>query len=208
MGPVYQRQSARVAHAAAGGEDPVPIDEQALVIEPAFAPVHAANGNLDPPFAQRLIQVVERHDGEFHLDVRCLFPQGRQRHRDVAGGVGDDVLDHANGQGSRQHAADRVDLGANAFQRLQRVARQFQRNLARLGQLETGRPAVAQPHAQRFLDLAHMPADGRLGHVQLLFRRGEAVGLRHGAEDAQRAQVAFGELGTGQDRFFLKGIGF
>ncbi|MNV89430.1 hypothetical protein D3C71_1837210 [compost metagenome] len=118
------------------------------------------------------------------------------------------MFHHADGQRARQHAAHRVDFGPDARQRFQRVAGQFQRHLSRLGQFEARRPPVAQAHAQGFLDLAHMAADRSLGHVQLLFRRGEAVGLGNGAEDAQGAQVALGELRTGHGRSILKGIEF
>jgi hypothetical protein len=59
-----------------------------------------------------------------------------------------------------------IDLGADALQRTQGGRGQLERHLALGREPETGRSTLAQAHAQAFLHLAHMAADGGLGHQQ------------------------------------------
>lgn len=193
---IHQGQAAGPVDVVARRVDALPFVKQTQIIEAAIVLVHAANRDLHPPFAQRQRQLGEGHDRQFDPHARRLLAQRGKRlgHAEVL--VLHDLLGHADGQRPRQHAAHGVDFRPDALQRLQRVAGQIQRDPARRGQLESRRAALAQAHAQVILDLADMATDGGLGHVELLLRGGESIGLGHGTKNPQGAQMALGEFGA------------
>ncbi|MNE48429.1 hypothetical protein D3C80_1428900 [compost metagenome] len=54
---------------------------------------------------------------------------------------------------------------------------------------KAGPAALAQAHAQSFLQVAHVQADGRAGDAQHTFRTGEAAAFGYGLEHAQQPQI-------------------
>ncbi|MNV74239.1 hypothetical protein D3C71_1674430 [compost metagenome] len=156
-------------------------DQPGVLLGPAYAQrdVDALRGQVDMGIGQHQVQRHARMRPQKARDVRphAQPPEGhRHRHAQRPHGLGARV---------RHAAIGLIEIGQQPRNLLQ-VGR------ARIGQHHLARGAREQRHAQRCLEAVDQPRDRRGGDTAALGGLGEATGLRHIHESAQRLELVHG----------------
>jgi hypothetical protein len=156
-----------------------PRRAQARVAQPAETDgdVDAFGDQVDHAVAAAQLDLQRRMRGP-ELDQRA-----RQAVARMVGGAGDA---QAAGEPGRARPAQRSQRRFDTPQRLQPL---LQQRSAGLGERGAARGAGEEAGAELGLEPRHVEADTRLGDAQAIGRGGEAAGLGHRGDAAQRVQV-------------------
>ncbi|MNG09140.1 hypothetical protein D3C84_925440 [compost metagenome] len=149
---------------------------------------------MQAPVQEAALDLAGSAHAEVDAHPRTFCPHRLERLGDTHPGLGHQVVHDPDVQITAQLLVHLVDLAAKPLDGHQHRLAGPQHLPPLVRQREAGPSALAQPHAQALLQVAHVQADGRAGNPQCALRSGKAAAFGHGLEQAQQAQIEIADL--------------